>query len=273
MGSLRGHNLRLSGFHLNKITSRFGFVVQRHKSIDPKGIFSGRNLEYDELGFWKVDPMPSELELNQYYESQYWHSRGAQPLVIKRDFMHFQMLAELIPESLSQQLTILNFGAGHGGISYLFWAAGHSVINLDPGMKSFRRDSSWLQINSWDQIPDTSVDLVYGSHSLEHVNSVENALIEVNRVTKSSSYIFWEVPNGESSGNGPKENKVYPPHTYYFTTAFFESEYPNCLVNATFNEDITKESNSWRDFQADLGKPGGVIRVLAAARDSRIRNN
>ena len=85
-------------------------------------IFSNRSLKYSDDGYFFVDPMPSIDELNEYYSSFYWEpNKKAKKIhgANSRDFLHYNLLKEYIPQELSQGKVFLNFGAGHGGISHL----------------------------------------------------------------------------------------------------------------------------------------------------------
>ena len=44
------------------------------------------------------------------------------------------------------------------------------------------------------------------------------------KLTKNkSTYLLFEVPDGDHELNGGKSGKIMTPHTYYFTTDFFKN--------------------------------------------------
>lgn len=208
--------------------------------------------------------MPSVTELENYYKYDYWQVRGEVPPVNRRDLVHFKMILELIPNTFTDQVTILNFGSGHGGISHLFWSAGHKVINLDPSLVFNQRDQRWTDCNNFEDIRDKSVNFVYGSHSLEHVSDLEKTFRQLNRIAGLEVFHFWEVPNGQCEGNGPVEDMVEPPHNYYFTCNFFSEMYKNIILNKTFFHRVVSEKLHYSDFVASNDNLGQVIRFLGS---------
>ena len=116
----------------------------------------------------------------------------------------------------------LNFGAGPGGASYLFWAQNFDVINIEPsGVKTVINDR-WLTLNDKSQFKG-SVDLLLSSHSLEHVNDLETTIDWIFNSLRNEGIIFIEVPNSMLPENGGMGDKIIVPHTYYFTKDFFKS--------------------------------------------------
>lgn len=242
------------------------YEIKVHKviQIDPLNIYKGRKLVFNKLGYYSVEPMPQETEVLNYYQNSYWKIRSEVSPVNRRDLVHFRMILELLPQNFTNPITILNFGAGHGGVSHLFWAAGHKVINLDPSLVFSSRDSRWIDCNNFEAIADKSIDFVYGSHSLEHVSDLGLTFSQLIRVASLDSFHFWEVPNGKCEGNGPAENMVEPPHNYYFTVKFFSEMYSNIIINKTFHHRVLDEKLHHENFVASNDSLGAVIRFLGS---------
>ena len=228
-----------------------------------KRIFGSKALSFNKKGFWYVDPMPSLEDLSEYYSSSYWDYRSdKKDIVIGRDIVHLMVLEKYISGLHDSSLNFLNFGAGHGGISHLMWLRGHNIINVEPsGMAKFY-NQRWTHFYSFDDVPNYSLDFIYGSHSLEHIHDIDEMNEKISKKLKKGGHIFWEVPNGEYPGCGPLENEIRIPHTYYFTKDYFNSNYKNILLNETFKQThLINQYSNWHEYQKPSNE-GEVIRVL-----------
>ena len=224
------------------------------------GLFQNRTLRYDTAGYWTVHPPVADSDLNEFYLAEYWtFRRGKIHGTNIRDHLHFEFLSHHLGEFLAKPRTVLNFGAGHGGISHLMWLRGHNVINVEPsGLPEFYSER-WITFRHLSEVADSSIEIVYGSHSLEHVPDIDNFLKLLKKKIKTDAYVFWEVPNADAPGNGPLEGKIVVPHTYYFQKAFFYNEFSRVIINETFKS--RAEVSNW-----ELSKrvDGNVIRVIGA---------
>ena len=240
-------------------------LIRVNKGINKaNSIFRNRKLEYSKKGFFYVNPMPTVNELNEYYSNLYWDERSGKNYGVSlRDLTHWNILQEYIGEFINgRKLTILNFGAGHGGISNIFWMQGHNVINVEPsGVPKFYSER-WKHYKEIEQVPLESIDIVYGSHSLEHVQNIDKFEEEIKRILKKDNYIFWEVPNADNPICGPIRDEIVIPHTYYFKKEYFDNCFDEILLNdaynciAQFKDNIVDEWSSFKNAQ------GEVIRVL-----------
>ena len=259
--------LALINFGLARV---FGLSIG--KSTSPKinrkarSIFKGRSLKRSNKGYFYVDPMPSLDQLDSYYSMVYWESRGEKNNGINlRDIVHYQLLKtnlhNFFPSSVK---CILNFGAGHGGISHLFWLKGFDVINVEPSGLQNYYDERFQTYKSVYDVPDNSIDLIYGSHSLEHVQNIENFKEQVSRILKSDAILFWEVPNAKNSKNGSMNNRIDIPHTYYFFEEFFENWFDEVILIDSYNHShVDGVIENWKSYQ---NKDGSVIRALGRIR-------
>ena len=240
-------------------------LIRVNKDIyKANSIFSNRKLEYSKKGFFYVDPMPTVNELNEYYSNVFWNARSKKNYGVSlRDLTHWYILQKYIGEFINgRKLTILNFGAGHGGISNILWMQGHNVINVEPSGVPKSYSERWEHYKEIEQVPIESIDIVYGSHSLEHVQNIDKFEEEIKRILKKDNYIFWEVPNADNPDCGPIRDKIVSPHTYYFKKEYFDNCFDEILLNdaydciAQFKDNIVDEWSSFKNSQ------GHVIRVL-----------
>ena len=200
-----------------------------------KKIFTNSKIVNSKKGYFVVDPMPNKDELDAYYENTYWERRGDKHSLLRvRDLIHWKMLrshiffeANLGTHAHSKKM--LNFGAGHGGVSILAHCAGFEVFNYDykPIVDPFSSET-YQWIDSLDGLNFTNYfDLIYCSHSLEHVLDVDTLINKFSQILNKNGLLFIEVPNcdgkkPENRVNGGYNGEILPPHTYYFSTSFFQ---------------------------------------------------
>jgi hypothetical protein len=221
--------LKKLGLLPRRFNSRLdNIIVSRKLNAE---MWDWRKLKYSSKGYWVVDPMPTKSELNNYYSSYYWVLReGKKCLVSPRDLDHFLEIREKYPQKVFKK--ILNFGAGHGGISILFHMAGAEVTNVEPSDLDLGLD--WKHLRQLEDVAGT-YDLIYGSHSLEHVTDVTHTFRVFETLLEPEGVFYFEVPNchpdnSESYPNG----SLYIPHTYYFTREFFSSLPYQKILNSTY---------------------------------------
>ncbi len=260
--SLPRQILKYFNILLARIERRIEVVKAPRK--DPNEIFKGRELKKIRDLYWMLDPMPSEKDLELYYKNDYWNHRTQSSLVSERDVLHFKLLISTVPDFFKVKRKIMNYGAGRGGISFLFSAAGHEVINIEPSTHNLTAGFGIQTFSTLEKYTSRDIDLVYGSHSLEHVHDVHLVLGAINARLKPESLSFWEVPNALGPGNGPIESKIFVPHTYYFTRNFFDASYRVVHFNlvGTDKESITPDSPLEVQFEESVN--GDVIRFLGS---------
>lgn len=238
-------------FKLNLIPKEYyGRARQIYNRNKFDKIFKNSKLRYSENGYYYLNPMPSEKFLNEYYEKTYWQSRSDLNYPVRlRDLEHFELIKNFYKEFNSSTKKILNFGAGHGGVSFLFHSANHEIYNFDYGStKKNVSKKKWHEINSLDNL-DYKFDLIYGSHSLEHVQNLSLILKKFNEISDPNTIFFFEVPNHFFNNN-----KVYPPHTYYFTRKFFFNAFDHVDFCKTFGPEEKNDDS------------GNVIRFFTQSR-------
>lgn len=202
-------------------------LIDFHRSWEiGASLFANTHLIQTAHHVWRVEPMPSREALDFYYSHEYWSNRrDAKTFLRKRDLQHFMLLKESIRlRESNSQLKAVNFGSGHGGISLLLMAAGLDVVNVDmfdsetPGCK---------HVNHLSDVQGP-VDLIYASHSLEHVTDVKQTLDSFETLLQPGGYLFIEVPNSSHPLQSTVvENlsvpKIMVPHTFYFSECFFKT--------------------------------------------------
>lgn len=121
--------------------------------------------------------MPKQDVLSEYYSNQYWGSRSDSKMMLRpRDVEHFLYLQKLSSEITKRNLAkALNFGSGHGGMSYLLVAAGFEVTNVD----LFDAEvPETVHVKSLEEVEET-FDLIYASHSIEHVTDIRETMARI----------------------------------------------------------------------------------------------
>ncbi len=216
--------------------------------------FRLHKLVWDDRGVFCLHPKPDKKLVMGYYEETYWDFRTDKGAILReRDITHYQHLKKLCPELfLGERKRVLNFGSGHGGLSVLLHVVGHSVVNVEPaGVKPFFPEH-------WECKKDLNdatgaFDLIYSSHSLEHVFDLEETLSALKQRSHGKTLFFIEVPNCSLA----EAQKVAPPHTYYFTMEFFRRLFAEHRMCSTFHRNDSLKS-------AD-GEEGGVIRFVGTS--------
>jgi 2-polyprenyl-3-methyl-5-hydroxy-6-metoxy-1,4-benzoquinol methylase len=210
--------------------------------------FLNAKLEWHDEGYWALKSMISYEELNEYYSFSYWSNRGGvSKILTERDISHSNMLNKFIFNQGNKKLRVMNFGAGHGGISHLFHAAGHEVVNIEKGEVTQFYNERWSVVSDIG-LCTGKFDLIYSSHSLEHVWNLNDFLCDLGKLCNNNTYFFFEVPNCRSLN---KPLVVSCPHTYYFTKDFFNVIGDHVIFNSTFNR-----------LEIAKGESGNVIRAL-----------
>ena len=213
-------------------------------------------------GYFYLDPMPTEKELDLYYKDIYWQSRNDKSNSInERDLIHFHIIKKCVPFFFKSQKNILNFGAGHGGIPHLFWILGFNITNIEPSGISKLYPERWMNLKSINEIKNQKFDLIYGSHSLEHVQDIDILKKQIKKIIKPNGLLFWEVPNAVHPENGAILGQVQIPHTYYFFKEFFDDWFNDVIFNESYSEkykyivgDYNKLKNPSGEVIIALGK-------------------
>lgn len=233
--------LALLLFKLNLIPKEFeGRVKSIYLKQKYNKKFFKKNLVYNNLGFYHLEPMPSSDFLTKYYSETYWQSRTDKNYPIRlRDLEHYKILKKKFPNFNNHSKKILNFGAGHGGISFFLHAANHDICNLDPGGIKEHFSERWKTYNDLSEL-DIEFDLIYGSHSIEHVQDIKKTLKQFKRLSHKNTIFFFEVPNCPKN----KKISIEPPHTYYFNEDFFKNSFDRIEFCKSFTNYKERNDNN-----------------------------
>jgi len=266
LGTQIGDLFDAMGFSLTARWPRFKLRKQRLK----KSLFKRNSLtQLEQEGYWKLANMPSEKELTQFYKEEYWDHRGDQDQTVNpRDLSHYLDLRSLAGKVIdAPELKFLNFGAGHGGLSHIMWGIGANIVNIDPSIPPVAYATRWRSFLSENDANGTLTkekpfNIIYGSHSLEHVRDIEKTLDFFKSISDSKTLFMFEVPDSMSDGNGGKDGKVSPPHTYYYTFGFFQKNFSE-IVELTSIEsgNLFKHSGNLPGGKHPSGQ-GDCIRFL-----------
>lgn len=196
----------------------------------------------------RVDPMPNEDFFLEYYSSNIEEDFKLKQLPIrKRDLEHYDLIKKLFSEFEKTKINILNFGSGHAGFSILCGLNNHKVTNLD-----YFINQDILNYKNMENITDIKMlnekfDLIYASHSLEHVRSIKKTFEELSKISHKNTKFFIEVPNCFIE----TRKKIKSMHTYYFTRNFFNNLLPE-----------NEYCETWKESKKSDDDNGDVIRVF-----------
>ena len=200
-----------------------------------KNIFGKKKLTWNNLGYWQVDPMPSKEELEKFYSEIYWLNNKyyKNNLVIPRDLDHFKFYDINTIDKFDKKINFMNFGAGHGGISYLMASNKHNVFNVEPSeIQSFAYENI-INFKNIDAVINEkkffeNFDVIYSSHTLEHLADPLDFFRKISNLIKNDGLVLIEVPNCRKSkitknyAEGGCDGKITGSHLIYFTEDFFK---------------------------------------------------
>ena len=259
--------LRIMKIKFGVIAYRLGLLPKRlAMKVENFLLFADKTVVWNDKGFYELMPMPTQAQLDHYYSDSYWIERGDQKnMLIDRDLDHWLTLRRFMSPIGAKQgpYRVLNVGAGHGGISHLFFAAGFSITNCELcKIRSTFDGVDWINKQNIYEIDESPplFDLVYASHSIEHVQNVDTFFEKIHKLIKPGGLCFFEVPNCRQTNilnppNGGQNGKVHVPHTYYFTSDYFRGLPYQCLILSTFSQATSPNKEA-----AD--EDGEVIRYL-----------
>ena len=118
-----------------------------------------------------------------------------------------------------------------------------------------------MNFKSINEVKNQKFDLIYGSHSLEHVQDINILKKQIKKIIKPNGLLFWEVPNAVHPTNGAILGQVQIPHTYYFFKEFFDDWFNDVIFNESYSENYkyivgnyNKLKNSSGEVIIALGK-------------------
>jgi len=115
--------------------------------------------------------------------------------------------ASRITQVLSPGATVLDWGCGYGQMAWLLAKRGYQLFAADfPGdylHSSLLKhpEVRWLPLTDSVRVdlPDSSVDAIVASGTLEHVQNIPGSMAEIRRVLRAGGYLFlFRFPNDYS---------------------------------------------------------------------------
>ncbi len=198
-------------------------------------VLGNKTVKWCDDGYWKMDPMPTQEDLDKYYQEVYWFSNSdyKNDIVVGRDLKHAEFIKHEIAESFPDVKNFLNYGAGHGGVSYLFHPLGINIFNIEPGgLDTFNLDNfyAYNNINELNEAnPNILFDVIYASHVIEHLRDPIEFFLPAIDLLNQNGKIILEVPNtrilnpDKEYFEGGCDGKTAGSHTLYFTKDFFKN--------------------------------------------------
>ena len=198
-------------------------------------VLGNKTVKWCDDGYWKMDPMPTQEDLDKYYQEVYWFSNSdyKNDIVVGRDLKHAEFIKHEIAESFPDVKNFLNYGAGHGGVSYLFYPLGFNIFNIEPGgLDTFNLNNfyAYKNINELNEAnPNILFDVIYASHVIEHLRDPIEFFLPAIDLLNQNGKIILEVPNtrilnpDKEYFEGGCDGKTTGSHTLYFTKDFFEN--------------------------------------------------
>jgi len=169
-----------------------------------------------------VDPDFPPHELSEYYTKAYWQDHHNMVNVAGLDFTRAKQHYIFLFDVIENAKTILDYGCGRGQFSVY-------IKRLFPEKTVLATDRSpiaavYVEYEGVEFVPEIDqckgVDLLYSSHSLEHVPNINESMEQFLAATADSAFLFFEVPNVENFYLFEKCNHM--PHTYMFCLESFK---------------------------------------------------
>ena len=196
--------------------------------------------------FYFLSPSPNEADLKKYYAEINEEKKDTKSLeIMKRELTQFSFL---IRNFNFANKDILNFGSGKSGFSYLCKLLGSNVTEIDAKKKietSFDKDIFFT--NNIEDLKGKKYDLIYSSHSLEHITDIKKILKNFKMLSHENTSFFFEVPDGEIDLGYRTATKKFFPHLFYFKKNFYEKIFLNeedKFFNIYDNENLKEYSHT-----------------------------
>lgn len=202
--------------------------ARAYRPVETNRRYFERTLCYCEAcGTGSVEPGFEEAQLSRYYEEYYWDNRdeaegrhlteAARPNQLQLDWSaeRIAWFAPHVPAFASA----IDFGAGDCAASYLLRERGQ-VTAVDPSTKA--REIAGRYGAQWRATlaECAPVDLLYASHSLEHVHDLLEVFALMLERVHPGGHLFFEVPNVSSKEVLTK--LCHTPHTFSLSKHSFE---------------------------------------------------
>jgi len=177
----------------------------------------------------QIWPPLSDGELSDYYNDFYWGNRDQIdgehiPCGVKPNINQLTLninRIEWINKYIDNYISVIDFGAGDCAASKLLINSPYNkrVTVVDPSTRAFELASLYGANFCYNLDSSPLVDLIYSSHSIEHVHDLMLTLKVMKNKLNSNGYIFIETPNiyDEAVISG----LVHTPHTFMLSSKSF----------------------------------------------------
>jgi hypothetical protein len=171
-------------------------VLARVPTIDPESALLCNLCACAACFHWWIEPLPSQAELNELYES-------GSPLVIRTQWVSEQTdtlsVADIAVLNTEQQLqgrTYLEIGVGKGGLFMEVARRGAQVVGVEPGAWGHGLQSV---VNDLAELPrDSTFDVIVANDVLEHLESPVGMLSKLRIHAHPSTRLYCRFPNSQS---------------------------------------------------------------------------
>jgi len=201
-------------------------------------------IKKNKWGFYQYDPLPTEKELNDYYEKKYYQEgRGSYEITYtEEEISYFMLNASLIYRQTvklspaMEEKKLLDVGCGEGWIMDKFFQSGVSVTGLDFSRFALDKMHPHLlpffeQGNIYDVLQEKlkqkiTFDFIVCANVLEHVVDPAGLLSIIRNLMHPNSLLILIVPNDfsvlhqhllETKKISREFWLCYPDHLSYFS--------------------------------------------------------
>lgn len=185
-----------------------------------------RNVMCAHCGLVHQEPLPTQADLDRYYEIDYRVDyKGAlepQPRHIKRDYERGEERMEKLAPYLGARARILDVGSGTGIFLKLAADAGHLIEGVEPnkGYAQWAQRELGLEITiaHWEkmELPANAYDLIVSHHVMEHLRSPMKALEQFYKWSAPNGLLYVSVPNIGDRDASPF-NRFHRAHVFGFS--------------------------------------------------------
>jgi len=188
-----------------------------------------------QCGLGRIDPLPSDQELAEWYAKQYRqaYKSAVQPALRhilragRNALWRWQWLCQntsgLEPTANSQAKGSLDIGSSSGEFVYLLHGLGFEAKGIEPheGYATYARNSLGISINNGtlqhclSSEQPSSLDLISMFHVLEHLPEPVAALRVIGEKLKPEGFLYIAVPNAMRLCS--PHYMFFKAHTLYFT--------------------------------------------------------
>mgnify|MGYP001365503175 FL=1 len=159
-------------------------------------------------GFLFTNPKPKDGDINKYYISSNYISHTNK----KKGLLN--LLYQLVrKKTINKKLKLLkkfkengvhlDIGCGTGEFLYACKINNYKTLGIEPSHLASKKAVKNYNLKISDDvtlssIKDDSIDSISMWHVLEHIDNINNFIVQLNRILKNNGIIFIAVPNTES---------------------------------------------------------------------------